>query len=375
MPLGPFLVAPRLDPKPWGGSRLAGLGFAVDGPEPLGEVVMTATANRVVGGPHAGRTLGELIADDPDAMIGRRGLGATGGRLVFPLLVKLIDAAEPLSIQVHPDDERAAVSDSLGKTEAWHILTAEPGAAFFAGLVDGAGVADLEEAARAAPGTVARHVRRLAARAGETVFLPAGTLHALGAGVMLYEIQQASEITYRLDDWGRVGPDGRSRTMHVAESLAAVEPAMRPEIIPPIRLGGGAARRDLLVACRHFALDRWRIEPGAATDLHAEDTAQTITFVHGDVELRSERQSDAPVRVGPGQTAIVPATVGGVEVRAGGPAELLRAWVPDLETDIVAPALALGIGRDALTALSAPLPDVPAAIRRCDRVRDAVARP
>ncbi len=364
MPLGPFLVTPRLDPKPWGGSRLAGLGFAVEGREPLGEVVMTATANRVVGGPLNGRTLGELIAADPVALVGRRGQAATRGHPLFPLLVKLIDAAQPLSIQVHPDDERGAAIDSVGKTEAWHVLAADPDATYFAGLVEGAGIADLEAAVGVGPGSVARHVRRLPARAGETVFFPAGTLHALGAGAMLYELQQASEITYRLDDWGRVGADGHPRPMHVAESLEAIDPTIRPEIIPPIRLDAGAARRDLLVACHYFALDRFRLDAGAEVVLRADDTAQTVTVTRGVVQVRSPGASGTPLTVRIGQTAIVPASVAAVDVRADGAAEVLRAWVPDLKAEVVAPALAIGVGRDALAALSAPLTDVADAMRR-----------
>lgn len=367
MPLGPLRVTPRLDAKPWGGARLAGLGFAVEGQEPLGEVVMTATGNRVAGGPHDGTTLGELIGADAVAMIGWRGLAATGGRALFPLLVKLIDAAEPLSIQVHPDDGRAAATDALGKTEAWHILAVEPGAGYYAGLVDGAGVDDLERAVREAPGTVAGLVREVAARAGETVLFPAGTLHALGAGVMVYELQQASEITYRLDDWGRVGSDGRPRTMHVAESLEAVDPSLRPEVIPPVRLLGGEVERDVLVACHHFALDRFRIAASRSAVLEARDTAQTVTVVGGAVELRASGPAGVRFRVGVGETVVVPAVVASVEVRAVEPATVLRAWVPDLQEDIVAPALAVGCGRGALAALSAPIDDVPAAFRRLER--------
>src|SRR4051812_28611925 len=122
MTTGPLILTPRLDSKPWGGRRLAEFGFDLPPNEPIGEAVITAPEAIIADGPHAGRTLGEVVQDDPSAALGARGLTATGNRPLFPLLVKLIDAAEDLSIQVHPTDQFAESENSLGKTEAWHVL-------------------------------------------------------------------------------------------------------------------------------------------------------------------------------------------------------------------------------------------------------------
>lgn len=313
---------------------------------------MTATENRIDGGPHHGRTLGDMIVAHPHDLIGARGLVATGGRFLFPLLVKLIDAAQPLSIQVHPDDERASRFDALGKSEAWHIIEAVPGSAFFAGTGDGVSLADVEDAAFG--GRVAGLMHRIPARVGDTVFLPAGTLHALGAGVVIYELQQASEVTYRLDDWGRVGLDGLPRRLHVAESLDAIVPTVRPRPIEPIPLPG-AGRRELLVACRYFALDRFTLASDESVQLVVDESPQVVTVLEGTAALGN-------LTVGSWRTAVLPAAAGACEVTATAATVLVRAWVPNLMADVVRPALAAGTDPERLAAVSAPWPDVAAAM-------------
>src|SRR5262245_34262464 len=145
---GPLILTPRLDAKLWGGRRLAAFGIALPPGEAIGEAVISAPEATIAGGPLAGRRLGKVVAERPEAALGSRGLHATGGRPLFPLLVKLIDADDDLSVQVHPDDEAAAALDSLGKTEAWHVLAARPGAALYLGLRPGVGLAELAAASR-----------------------------------------------------------------------------------------------------------------------------------------------------------------------------------------------------------------------------------
>src|SRR5215210_7309562 len=138
MDLGPMLVRPRLDTKPWGGDRLRQYGFASPGAEPLGEAVMTA-GEAVLETSGGITTLDDAVTASPADWLGRRGLSITGGRPRFPLRIKLLDASHDLSVQVHPDDTMARAFDSLGKTEAWHVLHAEPGASLWLGPRPGVG--------------------------------------------------------------------------------------------------------------------------------------------------------------------------------------------------------------------------------------------
>src|SRR5690606_4328822 len=141
---------------------------------------------------------------DPNRIIGDRGLTATGNRALFPLLIKLIDAQADLSIQVHPDNDAASALAALGKTETYHVLASEPGSRIALGLRPDITPATFAAACRAGERTTGL-LRWIPAQAGETILIPAGTVHALGAGCMVFEAQQPSEITYRLDDWGRLG--------------------------------------------------------------------------------------------------------------------------------------------------------------------------
>ena len=175
----PLTLRPRLDAKPWGGRRLAEWGIALPSNERIGEALLTAPEATVASGDFAGATLGELARLAPETWIGARGLEATGGRKLFPLLSKLIDAQTDLSVQVHPDDRAAsAASLGTGKTETYHILAAEPGSVLYLGLAPGAKEEDFATACLRADGTAARLLRRLAVTPGMTILIPAGTAHA-----------------------------------------------------------------------------------------------------------------------------------------------------------------------------------------------------
>jgi mannose-6-phosphate isomerase len=324
---GPLVLTPRLDAKPWGGRRLEAFGFALPPGEAIGEAVVTAPDAVVAGG----RQLSEIVAERPRDALGARGLAATGGRPFFPLLVKLIDAGENLSIQVHPDDEAAAREGnggSLGKTEAWWVLDARPGGTLYLGLRPGATLADLAAASRAETGA-AELMRRVVARPNTLVFLPAGTVHALGAGVLVYEIQQPSAITYRLDDWGRRDAAGRPREMHVEQGLAVADASSRPEPLTPITVPSAAGRRQRLVACRYFALERIALVTGEEVALVAEESPQAVTCLHGAVLVKADGKT---VSLAAGQTAVLLANATGAAMRAETPAVALRAWVPDEAT-------------------------------------------
>jgi mannose-6-phosphate isomerase len=345
----PLRLLPRLDPKPWGGRGLAAFGFDLPPDEAIGEALLTAGEAVVAAGPLGGRTLGELAEAAPEALVGRLGQAATGGRPVFPLLIKLIEATSHLSIQVHPDDAaaRSLEGDKLGKTEAWHVLAAEPGAELLIGLREGIDPDGFAAASRRGE-RVAGMLRSLPARPGTTLLIPAGTVHALGAGTLVYEVQQPSDVTYRLDDWGRVDAAGRPRPLHVEPGLDVTDPARRPLPIAPVELPAVAGRRQVLAACRYFALERLALPAGGRAEASAVGSSQALTCLQGSVEVATGGGS---VALDPGGTAVVPASAGTATLAARAPAVVLRAWVPNLAEEIVAPARRMGAPDVAIAAL------------------------
>jgi mannose-6-phosphate isomerase len=343
------VVRPRLDEKPWGGRRLERYGLDLPEGVPVGEALVTAGEAQVVAGAARGRSLGAIVAQS-DGLLGASGATAVHGRTVFPLLVKLIDASENLSIQVHPNDEQAASRDRLGKTEAWYVLAAEPGASLYLGLRDGVTEAAFREAAARLDGSSASLLRQVPARPGSTVLIPAGTVHALGAGVMVYEIQQPSDVTYRLDDWGRTDAQGNPREMHLEEGVSVMRPGSRPEWIGPIDLAASEGRRHLLVACRQFALERVALPGGGRYALPGVSSPQVVTVLEGGAEIGGAMLGAGVSAVAwPGDAAVL---------RATEPLVALRGWVPDLAVDLPALTARSGASRADLERLSGSLPDV-----------------
>lgn len=216
--------SPLYQTRVWGGRRLETvLGRTLPDDRPFGEAWELVDREReqsvVASGPWAGTTLHALWADHRAAVFGRA--HASAGAARFPLLIKILDCVDDLSIQVHPP---AAVAPSLGgepKTEMWYVAHADPGAHIYAGLRAGVTRTSFERAL--ADGSVASQVHRIEARTGDSLFVPSGRLHALGAGLLIYEIQQSSDTTYRVFDWNRLGLDGRPRELHVPQSLACID--------------------------------------------------------------------------------------------------------------------------------------------------------
>jgi mannose-6-phosphate isomerase len=207
----------------------------------------------VAEGPLAGMTLRALITRDADGMMGQD--ATPEGQ--FPLLVKFLDAHQVLSVQVHPDDAQARLlANDNGKTEAWVILHADPGSLIYAGLQRGVDRQALEHAL--ATGAVESCLHRFHPKVGDCLLIPAGTVHAIGAGIVLAEIQQTSDVTYRVHDWGRLGPDGKPRALHVAEALQVIDFAAGPvHPVEPVVLPHDGGVRERLVTCPFFRIDRW----------------------------------------------------------------------------------------------------------------------
>ncbi len=324
-PLYPLRFEPVLKRLIWGGRRLA-----TELHKPLGEGDDYAESweladhehgqSRVTEGPLAGVSLNELVRTRGAELLGP----AIGLRSQFPILVKFIDARRVLSVQVHPDDERGQrLAGDNGKTEAWVVVHADPGSWIYAGLKPGV---DRDRfAAALSAGHVDDLLHRVPAKAGDCIFIPAGTVHAIGAGVLLAEIQQTSDATFRVYDWGRLGPDGQPRPLHVAEALASIDFAAgpidptRPDSVP---CPGG--RRELLARCPYFAIERRRIE--APTVVGTPERFTALVGLSGRAEVRS-RSGNAALEKG--QTVLLPAALGPCELAAiGGPATFLVATVP-----------------------------------------------
>jgi len=338
-PLYPLLTERRLVSPMWGGSQLAAwLNLPEPRPERLGETWQVYDQNAVVNGPLAGQSLAEVTRAHGPALIGTRSFARYGAD--FPLLAKFIDAADRLSIQVHPDDEYAhrheAASGFHGKTEAWYILSAEPNASVIYGLAQPGSRTQVEAAVRAS--TVETLLKQLPVQAGDVIFVPAGTVHAIGAGIVLFEIQQKSDLTYRVYDYDRRdAATGQPRALHLEQALDVMDySSMARGLVPHLPLAAG---RELLVACPLFALERWRLDTAEtlATD---PGTFEILTVIEGAAALDWPGGRLALTR---GDSVVVPATLGGYQLSPAASARLLRVWVPHLEQDLLAPLRQAGV--------------------------------
>ncbi|GAC1473815.1 MAG: class I mannose-6-phosphate isomerase [Isosphaeraceae bacterium] len=281
-----------------------------------------ADVSRVDRGPLAGMTLRELVLERGEELLGPN-RGQTPRRQ-FPLLVKFLDANDVLSVQVHPDDVLGQkLANDNGKTEAWVIVHAEPGSLIYAGLNPGVERKDFSEAL--STGKVEPLLHRFEAHAGDCVMIPAGTVHAIGRGIVLAEIQQMSDATFRVHDWGRVGADGQPRTLHLAEAIEATDYHAGP--VNPVQTTGetiDGGTRETLVSCPFFALERFRLT--GASRVGRPDRFTIVQSLSGEADIVKD---GAATPLGFGQTLLLPASIGSCEVipRSGG-AVLLTCVVP-----------------------------------------------
>jgi mannose-6-phosphate isomerase len=232
----------------WGGRRLEeDLGKVLPTNDLYGESweISDHSLHRsiVTAGPAKGQTLRQLMETEREPLLG----AAAARHPVFPWLLKFLDARDWLSVQVHPDDEAARKlwPGEAGKTEAWFVLDAEPGSKIYAGLLPGVDEAGLRQALAA--GTIVECLHAIEPRPGDCLFLPAGTVHAVGGGVLLAEVQQTSDATFRLFDWDRRDSEGKSRKLHVEEALASIDWQRGP--VRPVRMPGVTCRPDPELLC------------------------------------------------------------------------------------------------------------------------------
>ncbi len=314
--LGPFRLTPWFSPRPWGRKDLRPWYEATGTAEPVGEAWLTGPASVVETGALAGRTLAEVVSEAATEV-----LGVDGGD-AFPLLVKLLFPEDKLSVQVHPDDALAqAMGQPRGKTECWYVLEAEPGATIMLGLKPGATV-DTVRAAIAA-GTLEELMEFVPVAVGDMVFVDAGTVHAIGPGVVLLETQQTCDITFRMYDYGR------PRELHVEQALRAMKlktaaGKVKPRAID--RAGSGFVR---LIEQKYFVVDRYEVGAGrevlipiaeAGCFVGLSGSAVVIGGPYGQVEML------------PGQAVVVPVDCGSVTVGSSDGVSFVRCWAPKSES-------------------------------------------
>lgn len=339
VPLSPLRLAASLHQTIWGGQNLASVvGKSLPADVRVGETWETEIANVVLDGPYAGMTLGQVVAALDERLLGTRAVAVFGHR--FPLLTKFMDAQDTLSVQVHPNDEQARQQGRapLGKTEAWYILRSTPGARLVLGFESDVSVSQVRQAI--ADDRLEALLHTVEVHAGDVVFVPAGTVHAIGAGVVLYEVQEYSDITYRLYDFGRVQSDGTRRELHIEQALQVLDlsggprAASRPVEMASQSLGESATmRRRVLVACRYFVLEELQVAGTVMLATHPT-SCEIISLLEGTCALRTGAGADLHLRRG--ETVVLPAQLGRYALGVTGyapnatsaSARLLRSYVP-----------------------------------------------
>ena len=318
-------IEPIFSPRPWGARSLAPLfPDKTNLTEPLGEAWLTAHDSKVATGPFAGKSLGESWREMPRDWRGARSDNYSD----FPLLLKFLFPHDKLSIQVHPDDVYAAkferAAGGRGKTEMWHIVAAEPYAELLIGLKPE--VTRDMFVAGLARSTVEDLFLRHPVHAGETYFIEAGTQHAILPGMVVCEVQEYSDLTYRVYDYGRVDATGKSRELHLEKALQVTRfEGTRSGKVPSLSLHSPDAIKYLLAACKFFATERWDCDRTTAIECDVSEF-QLLVFLSGHGTLH-DPISYYTYR--PGQTWFLPASLEVAHLQPRDATSLLRVTIPD----------------------------------------------
>jgi mannose-6-phosphate isomerase len=304
----------------WGGRNLERLFQKPLPPEiPIGESWEISDrpgdVSEIAHGPLAGETLRWLMEEHREELLGTA--NAAEGR--FPLLIKILDAQERLSIQVHPPAQVAKQLGGEPKTEMWYIVDASPDADLFVGLKKSITRAQFEEAIQ--NGTVAECVHRIQVKAGDAMFLPSGRLHAIGAGNVIFEIQQNSDTTYRVFDWNRKGTDGKPRELHVAKSLASIDfEDVEPRLIQSQYSRNPVMKIRYLVDDPLFRVDGCQVKRGQHFYLRSP-SVQVLGMIRGRMQVE---YGEHRTGVAPGEFILLPASLTRVTVVAETQIEFLH---------------------------------------------------
>jgi len=329
-PLYPLRFEPIYEYRLWGGRRLAGVLTApLPGTGPIGEAWVLSDRDdhpsRVADGPLKGRTIAQLLEQFPEEAMGR----LAGRFRRFPLLLKFLDAREMLSVQVHPADTHTDLlpAGETGKTEAWVVLEAGPESRIYAGLKPGTTPDDLRRGL--ANGTVADHLACFTPKPGDGVFIPAGTVHAMGGGVVVFEVQENSDVTFRLYDWDHVDAGtGQPRALQVDRALACIDfGECAGGLAAPVVEATEPVERERLFDCEHFRLSRLRGQ--SPFTVGASGVPRVLVSIEGAGQVDHGGTAYA---VGRGDVYLLPAVVGACTFRPHGRVNLLEIALPVTES-------------------------------------------
>jgi mannose-6-phosphate isomerase len=318
--LYPFTFHPIFKERVWGGREIERLyGKKLPPGALIGESWEISDrpgdASVIANGPLAGKNLRWLMENHHAELLGN---AKSFGENHFPLLTKILDARAKLSLQVHPSADKAAELGGETNTEMWFIADAAPGAELYVGLNRGVTRAELER--RIQDGSVAQCFHRVSVRAGDAMFLPSGRVHAIGAGIVIFEIRQNSDTTYRVFDWNRPGLDGKPRELHIAQSLSSINFNDFELKLAQGKFTGNEVKVRPLVRNPLFNVEVVEMKTGVGTNLKSHKL-QIIATVHGQLEIRSGPTS---VNLSAGQFCLVPACLERTEARAKSEVTLLR---------------------------------------------------
>lgn len=304
--LKPIKLVPEFKEIIWGGNKLKTDYNKVSDLNNIAEswelTVRDDGMNIIADGEFAGLTMQEYIDKNGFEVVTNKELDR------FPLLIKFIDAEDNLSIQVHPDDEYGLLkANSLGKTEMWYVIDAKPGAKLVYGLNPGCDVKSLGEAI--SNGTVEDQLNYVNVKKGDVFFIPSGLVHAIGAGILLAEIQQNSNITYRVYDYNRLGKDGKPRELHVTDALNVIVNRSEYEI-DKIRYSKGEKTSTCLASCKFFTVDKYDIDGEEVFSTNVE-SFNSVLCLDGNAEITYNNEKFPLVK---GDSYFIPANMGGYSI-------------------------------------------------------------
>lgn len=328
----PLLLTASLHETLWGGQRLQRDGWKrLPSPDvAIGESWETEISNVCQNGLYAGCTLGEIVNELGETLLGEQATRVFGHR--FPLLAKFIDANAKLSVQVHPDDTYAAREHGmLGKTECWYVLAAEPGATIVHGFKAATSRAAVHQAIEQNDLETLLHEEIVFP--GDIIFVPAGTVHAIGSGVMLYELQEYSDLTYRLYDYGRLTAAGTPRELHIERSLDVTHYAASPTVkVQAVPLAHSAHYDErCLVACPYFVMRETTLTfDGYMKDKTAESCV-ILTSLDAKMLLRYGDTLEQAETLARGETTVLPAALGTYYIEGEG--TFIRSYIPTPDDD------------------------------------------
>ncbi len=346
----PFLLNPIFKEKIWGGTALKEkLNKSVPNTR-IGESWEISGFDNeqttVLKGKLAGITLGDLYSESPQGLA-----GSASSSPFFPLLFKFIDAEDKLSVQVHPDDDQAARHQGWGrsgKSECWYIVDAHEDAKIIVGFKKEISPAEIKEAVLS--NSLQEVLNFVPISAGDVLYIPAGTVHAILEKTLIYEIQQASDITLRLYDWDRTDETGKSRPLHLEDAISVLDTSRgyNYKIEPVIIDEPNGIKHSYRAVCSYFALEQYAFFRDAETYLPPKQSFRAVSVIGEPVQLVSRTGS---LLINKGQSALIPAELRDVWITGKAGSRVLLTSVPDLHSEIIEPLSQLGLPNDAIKLL------------------------